>query len=176
MVWIHERKRIWHTAVLGLLLVAIAGPWTFDRIHVPAEYPCSLPNIRLQGDFCGLPLSGIRMIAWIISGLFSIVSRRATGAVAQAELLRGLLVFFFLLVLLLPFFTTLLLILRGYGRSKFHILIWVLAAGACLFLGLSDFAGLHPALWGLWLYLGLALGVLALELLAFAASRRDTLK
>ena len=50
--------------IAGLLslLVAIMGPWTFDLIHVPSEYPCSAPFIRLEGDFCGTPMSG----GWIL--------------------------------------------------------------------------------------------------------------
>lgn len=37
--------------ILLSLLVAIMGPWTFDRIHVPAQYTCSTPFVRLEGDF-----------------------------------------------------------------------------------------------------------------------------
>jgi hypothetical protein len=59
MVWTNEYKKVWRVAVLVLLLVAIMGPWTFDRIHVPSEYSCSSPYIRLEGDFCGIPLRGI---------------------------------------------------------------------------------------------------------------------
>ena len=33
--------------VLG---IAIFGPWAFDLINVPAEFPCTPPIIRLEGD------------------------------------------------------------------------------------------------------------------------------
>ena len=66
VIWINEHKRIWRTAVLVLLIIAMTGPWSFDLINVPAEYPCSLPNYRLEGDFCGIPFSGI----WIFPVLF----------------------------------------------------------------------------------------------------------
>jgi hypothetical protein len=59
MSWINEHKSVGRVAVLMLLLVAMMGPWTFDLINVPAEYPCSAPNIRLDDDFCGTPLPGI---------------------------------------------------------------------------------------------------------------------
>ncbi len=65
MSWINKHKRVWRVAILVLLLVAIMGPWTFDRINVPSEYPCS---VRLEGDFCGTPMSGIWIFSWIIGG------------------------------------------------------------------------------------------------------------
>ena len=34
MMWMNEHKRVWRVAVLGLLLVAILGPWAFARIMV----------------------------------------------------------------------------------------------------------------------------------------------
>ena len=58
MSWIVEHKRLWGIAILALLLLAILGPWAYDQINVPAEYPCSAPFIRLEGDFCGVPYSG----------------------------------------------------------------------------------------------------------------------
>lgn len=174
MTWINEHKRTWRLVVLGLLLVALAGPWAFEKISVPAEYPCSPPNVRLQGDFCGLLFSGIKVFAWTVSGFFSMIARLFTGAVDQADLFRGALVFSFLLVLLLPFFTTLFLTLRRNGFLMLHSIVWGLAIGASLFLGLSFLASPHPALWGLWLYVGLAVGALLLELLAFLADRKDT--
>jgi hypothetical protein len=57
--WLNERRRIWRVIALAALLLAILGPWAFDRTNVPAEYPCTRPHIRLEGDFCGLPLSGL---------------------------------------------------------------------------------------------------------------------
>jgi hypothetical protein len=37
MLWIIENKRLWRAALLGLLLIAIMGPWVFDIIHVPIK-------------------------------------------------------------------------------------------------------------------------------------------
>jgi hypothetical protein len=66
--WLNERKRIWRVITLAGLLLAILGPWAFDRTLVAAEYPCSRPHIRLKGDFCGLPLSGLWGI-WLYIGV-----------------------------------------------------------------------------------------------------------
>ena len=56
--WINEHKNGWRVALLVVVLVAIMGPWTFDPINVPSEYPCQAPYIRLDDDFCGTPLPG----------------------------------------------------------------------------------------------------------------------
>lgn len=58
MFWINENKTIWRMIILFLLLIAFIGPWTYEQIHVPAQYECTPPNFRLEGDFCGTPLSG----------------------------------------------------------------------------------------------------------------------
>lgn len=47
MLWMNEHKRVWRVAILVLLLAAIIGPWAYDRVNVPAEYPCAPPFIRL---------------------------------------------------------------------------------------------------------------------------------
>jgi hypothetical protein len=57
--WLNEGKRIWRVITLAVLLLAILGPWAFDRTNVPAEFPCTGPHIRLEGDFCGIPMSGL---------------------------------------------------------------------------------------------------------------------
>jgi hypothetical protein len=48
---IDKHKKYWRAALLVLLLAAFIGPWAFDPINVPAEYPCSAPFVRLGGDF-----------------------------------------------------------------------------------------------------------------------------
>ena len=40
----------------------LRGPWIFDLIVVPSEYSCSTPAIRLEGDYCGIPMPG----TWIL--------------------------------------------------------------------------------------------------------------
>ena len=53
--------------MLALLVGAMLGPWIFDLINVPAQYPC---DFRLVGDFCGVLLSGF----WSFLRSFSSVS------------------------------------------------------------------------------------------------------
>ena len=201
MSWINEHKRVWRVAILVLLLVAIMGPWVVELINVPSEYPCSAlisepseyscaPNIRLDGDFCGVPMSGIRMFSWTIVGFINMGVGLVTGAMGFAD--RGVLTTFLFIIVLplllvLPIFSTLLLIVRGDRRRRqvFNAAAWGLAAGIGLLLGvfhvatrgmgllgMSSYLKLLWTLWGIRLYIGLAASALILEALTLAAGRR----
>ena len=47
----YDRKQTLRIASLVFLFLAMFGPWVYDKIYVPAEYPCRFPNVRLEGDF-----------------------------------------------------------------------------------------------------------------------------
>ncbi len=174
-----EHKRIWRTAALLLLLVAFIGPWAIDRTHVPAEYPCSPPNFRLEGDFCGAPgWKGMHILIFVVGGFFTSIIQLMMGSDSDLSFFPDpvgtLLRAFFLLPLILPFLAALLSILHRDGRQVFHVAAWGLAvAAAGLFLSLSSFSGMYWVLWGIWLYIGLAVAVLILELIALVGSRKQ---
>lgn len=182
MSWINEHKRVWRVAILVLLLVAMMGSWAFDLINVPAEYPCSAPNVRLEGDFCGVPMSGIQVFSWMIGGVIGMVVELFIGTPGFAdrggpslgEFLIILVTLMALLLLLLPFFNTLLSLVRGdrWRRQGLNVAAWGLAAGIGLLMGMSGYPKLFRVLWGVWLYTGLAAGALILEALTLAAERR----
>ena len=174
-MWINEHKNVWRVAVLVLLLVATMGPWTFDLINVPSEYPCSAPNIRLEGDFCGLPVSVTPLILWAIPGLVYANIELVSGASTFPDWVRALRVSLFAFLLVLPCFSTLLLILRGDRRRRqvFNVVAWGLAAGIGLLIGLSSYPRLFWVLWGVWLYIVLAVSALILEMLTLAAGKRS---
>jgi hypothetical protein len=159
LAWLNEGKRIWHVIALAALLLAFLGPWAFDRINVPAEFPCTRPHIRLEGDFCGLPLSGLWNLAVITLNFIPTIVGLITGGtvVADWRLTLGTLLGAFLLVL--PIYSTLLLIRAGERRSRqiFNAAAWGLALGVSL-LYMSVYPDMHPALWGIWLYIGVAAG------------------
>jgi hypothetical protein len=171
MSWLDKHPRVWRAGTLVLLLIALVGPWGFDLLNVPSEYACSPPNVRLYGDFCGMPLSGIYLLTWTVEGFLAFVQ---TGAVFpdRAREFFGLLFLcaVVLFVFVLPFFNTLLLILRGASRRHgiFSVVVWSLAAGISLLLGTLR-PRLFWALWGVWLYAGLAVSALVLEGLALTA-------
>jgi hypothetical protein len=156
MKWIREHKQAWRIGLLLLLCLAFLGPWVFDLIVVPAQYNCQYPNMRLHGDYCGVPLPGIWILAmlggWFI-GLF----------LSQGSLdsLRPLL----LVLPLLPVISTLLLILRGDRKlgQVFQLVALVAALAFGLFLGLSSYPRLFWVLWGVWLYVVLAIAAITLE-------------
>jgi hypothetical protein len=162
--WLNEHKRIWRVIALAGLLLAFLGPWAFDRILVPAEYPCNRPHIRLEGDFCGLPLSGLWNLAAIALNFIPTSVRLITGGTVVADwlLMLGYLLGAFLLVL--PVYSTLLLVRAGDRRSRqiFNAAAWGLALGVSL-LFVSVYPYMHPALWGIWLYIGVAASALIVE-------------
>jgi hypothetical protein len=140
---IHENEHRFRAFVLGLLLVALLGPWVFDIIHVPGEFPCSAPWARVGGDFCGLPVPGI-------------YSLLGTGV-----------------VFLLPVLTTIALLWREGSRSWliFHLVALILVSAYLLLTGLLRFPRLSWAAWGVLLYLAMAAGALLLEGVLLAARR-----
>lgn len=167
-------KKFWRGAALGLLAIAFLGPWAFDRIMVPAQYDCSPPTLRLEGDFCGVPLSGLWILWALASETIGRIGRFVSGAEGLASLLTGSWIFIWALLLLLPFISTLLLILRGDlpNRQKAGVVVWGLGVGAGLFLGLSVQPWPHPALWGVWLYLAVSFSMLVWESLRLAPRKR----
>ena len=174
MSWINEHENAWRVAILAVVLVAIMGPWTFDRISVPSEYTCSAPNIRLDNDFCGMPLPGIWLFRMMVNGFVYASAGLVTGAMVFIEWAREFLFSLFLFLLVLPFFSTLLLILRGDRRRRqvFNVAAWGLAAGIGLLIGMSSHPKLFWVLWGIWLYIALAASALILQVLMLAAERR----
>jgi hypothetical protein len=174
MLWIFEHRNVWRGAILVVMLVAIVGPWTFDVIWVPSEYPCSAPFVRLDNDFCGIPLTGIRLFRWMVEGLVQTSAELVTGAMPFIEWTREFLFGLLLFLPVLPFFSTLLLILRGDRRRRqvFNVAAWSLAGGVGLLLGTSSHPRLFWVLRGIWLYIELAASALILEVLTLAAGRR----
>jgi hypothetical protein len=172
-------KHVWRGAVLALLLAALMGPWWFDRIFVPAEYPCNRPVVRLEGDFCGVPMPG----TWIFLALAGRSIELALGLFSGASVIPdsgsgflSILLFTLLaLLLVLPFFSTILLILNRNRRcwQTFQIAAWGLAVAVSLLVGLEQI-GLKGSwvLWGIWLYIGLATAALVAEALMLAADNR----
>lgn len=168
--------RLWRLIVVALLLVALLGPWLYDRVNVPAEYPCSAPYIRLEGDFCGEPHSGIWIVMSFVGGFGRAITGVFTGEVALAEIGRSLPISLLPLLLLLPVFSTLLLILRGDGGllRVANVIIWSLATAFSwlMFLTLSP-SGVPPLqFWGLWLYVGTITIGLVVEVVVLLGKRK----
>jgi hypothetical protein len=157
MSWINKNKSRLRAMMLGLLLIALIGPWVFDIIHVPGEFPCSAPWIRLVDNFCGERLSGI----WILSGITGAVAGLFNGP-PVSEVLRS---FIFPIPLLLPIISTSILLLRrDQGRwLVFHLIALILSISVIGLSGLLSYPRFSWVVWGVWLYVGVAATALILE-------------
>jgi hypothetical protein len=135
----------------------------FEQINVPAEYACDKPFIRLEGDFCGSPLSGFQFFSLFTGGFFQMIVEMFKGNFAGSarELLVGLPI-----LLLIPFFTTLLLIWKKDSRKlqTINLSIWSLALILALLVNDKAFY-----LWGPRLYSVLAIGTLIVEMIIWKA-------
>ena len=164
MQWINDHRYQWGGILLVLLVISLLGTWGYDLINVPAQYDCSLPNVRLEGDFCGLPAPGIM-------GLFAvfIVLINALNGTLSLVVMRAMLPF---LMLPLPFVSALLWLDDGGDHPRqwvFHLVAWGLAS---IFIWvfyiriiLTVDLHFHPArLWGLWLYTALVTIVFFIEI------------
>jgi hypothetical protein len=173
MTWIEEHKGIWRVTIIVLLLVSLIGPWVYDQIWVPSDYTCSAPFIRLDGDFCGTPKSGIWLYRWIIGGL---IEGLVTGEFVFSDVIREFLMSSLFFLPFLPVVSTAHMILRGDRKPWriVNILVWGLIVGLILVWGLSSYPKLFWVLWGIWLYILLAASGLILEVLTLAKGRKSS--
>lgn len=171
MAIVSRYVRVWRSLLLGVAVLSLFGPWAFDVINVPAQFACSPPFVRLDGDFCGQPAAGIRLVFWLAGGIVSIGGRLLAGEAAGTELL-------FAAAFLLPFVPVVLAltaILRRSERASWRLLVaWLLGATAALLL-LARSGGLRvPHAWGLWLYVIVALVTAMAEAVALIGDRNPT--
>jgi hypothetical protein len=174
MAWITDSVRNWRTVALVLLLVALViGPWVYDLINVPAEYPCEAPFVRLEGDYCGVPLKGTWMVFALGSQFILTITDLITGRLALAESGRQLSISLAGFLSLLPVVSTLLMIFRGdrHWLQIFHIVALCLAGGLMLWVYSAALELRTIRLWGPWLYTGVVLSELILEVMVFTLRR-----
>ena len=163
----------WRVILLALLSLAFMGPWAFDLINVPAEYPCYAPVVRLYGEFCGVPLLGVQLLSMMFSGLISASKGLVTGSVGVSDWLRQIVFSLLGILILLPIFSTLLMILLEERRrlQMFNLVAWIVALVYCSLVVISGYPKMFWSLWGVWLYLGLSAGSVVLEVLALKRGR-----
>ena len=164
MSWINENRNFIRSVILIVFVVTLLGPWMFDQINVPAEYTCDEPFIRLKGDFCGYPMSGLQFFSLFTVGFFQMIVESFKGNFTgnAREYLVGLPV-----LLLIPFFTTLLLIWKKDSRriQTINLSMWGLALTLALLVFAIQLKDKVFYLWGLWLYIVLAICTLIIEMI-----------
>ena len=169
MAWIIQHKRWFGLAIAAALLIAIVGPWAYTRDGVPPAEWCQPPNILLENGSCVGRSSGAYFLLLSIIGFPAGILQTLSGELGLSDLLRySVFPLYFLGMFVLPVISTL-LVLRSPSslkRRTFYAIAWGLAAGLGLLQALTQEA-IHPAhLWGIWLYILLALGLLAFGLVA----------
>ena len=168
-----ENKVFWRKIILALFILSLLGPWMYDRINVPAEYPCEKPFIRLEGDFCGYPMSEF-LIGFPFTGRFFIILWELITGTFTGQA-RELFVGLFLLPIL-PFFTTILLIWKKETRrlQTIDLVAWILTLIPTLTVFILQIKHQVIHLWGLWLYIVLAISALIIEILILKFNSKNT--
>ena len=174
MSWTHNNRQFLRIVVLILFILSVLGPWVFDQLYVPAEYPCGKPTVRLEGDFCGYPMNGFLAFAYIFSGLSNLIGEWMRGGFAG----QGFQMLFIFLapLILLPFFSTLIAVWRNHSW-RWQITNLVMLGLACILLLLymiilSQSRGQLEHAWGLWIYVLAAISVTILECIFLKTSQR----
>lgn len=171
--WFIRYKHVLRLAILALLIISLLGPWMYDLIHVPAEYACNAPFVRLEGDFCGMPMSGIQFFTWFTGGLFYIIVELLKGTFTGRfrELIAGLSI-----LPLIPFVTTILLLWKKETPRlrTVNLVAWILAFILTLTVFILQINEQSFRLWGLWLYILAAVGALTVEMLVWKWEARKT--
>ena len=172
MLWFNENKLNWRAAFLIMLVIAVIGPWFFDRIWVPQPYTCSLPNVRLDDVFCGVPTSMTWLLAGVPSQFTYLVNELIMDSTSPYPASEWLFILFSVF-LMFPFVSTAMLILWEEQRYwlPVHRVALGLAAGTGLLIAIPDFSAASGMLWGVWLYICLTICIGALEVLLWRAPR-----
>jgi CDP-diglyceride synthetase len=174
MVHLSTRWKVVRPIAFGLLVLALSGPWYYDEINVPAEFVCQKPNIRLYGDFCGLPITGLGILAGLGSEVIALAERIPSGA-AEGGHVAGLLLYAasVILVMLAPI-ASFMWRSTERGRYSFWLQVTIFAIAILVAATMLTQQVLSPIqLWGVWLYAALLLLVLVEETAAMLAKKRN---
>jgi hypothetical protein len=171
-LWFVKHKNILRGMILLLLIISLLGPWAIDQINVPAQYTCSPPNVRLYGDFCGVPVTGVKVFGWLFIWFPYMLLEMIKATFAGR--FRELLVMLYIPPLI-PFFTTLLLIWKKEPRRlpTINLIAWILAFLLTLTIFISQINDPVFRLWGPWLYIIAAISAIIIEGLILVEERKS---
>jgi hypothetical protein len=169
MAWIIQHKNWVWTALFALLIIAVLGPWVYTRDGVPPPEWCRPPFLLLEDGSCVGRESGIFFLLFSMLGFPAGIFQFISGQLVLSDMVRQsmLTLFIFLGLFFLPFISTLLLALSSSNvrRKTFYGITWGLAAALGLLVAFSAEVVRPAYLWGIWLYIILAIGLLAFGLL-----------
>ena len=167
-VLVFSRKQKLRAAIIVGIILAFLGPWTFENIFVPSRYDC---DFRLNENICGLPKSGMEFYGWYYVGSIAEIFRFRSEFI---EVIRLIILFLILSCPLLPIYNTTLLVLfeKYHPLKAFTIISWCLAISAGILGGIFLYPKHFWALWGLWLFIGLSMSALGLEISFLSIDRK----
>lgn len=153
MAWV-TRWRLVRLLGVVLVILALAGPMSYDLLSVPPGFECQYPTIRLDEDFCGWPVTGYYSTTELVNMVKALVTHTYPGSI-ELSFIGGLLFWFaFTLVIIAPIICLLVRLKNRQTRwAWLHIAILILVTALA---GFSLFhARTHQPLqiWGLWLYI-----------------------
>lgn len=173
-----SRGDVLRLAALILLLLAAIGPWGYTPDGVPPPEWCGDRHVLLANGSCVRLVSGMEILRFMTDAFISLNRQLVDGTLVLPdrawEFFGVLIIFTLLLMLVQPFISTVALLFgEGRLRREYQVAAWGLAlAGSGTLLIGSIGWGLGGRMWGMWLYVGLAASVLAVELLTIRRSRR----
>lgn len=200
MSFIVQNKIWFRTFALALFIISMLGIWGFDLIdiYIPTSSPCHIYNslvgksflseehfIRLNDGTCIITISGFEVIfifAMRLLGTFNELINGNLDAVQFPDLIALPGIF----LIILPFINNLLLLRNQSSRRLqiINVIVWALAClpalGVFLFATNIDvltkyYYKYFYLLWGLWLYILLALGAIVLEILLLKSENKSNM-
>ena len=192
------QNKIWfRTFVLVLFIISMLGIWSFELIPfpIPISSSCDTYNslvgksflseghfIRLNDNNCIITISGFEIIFLLTPQLFFGMFIELIKGNFAAVQFPQLIFMIGILLIILPFFSNILLFRNRYSRrlQTINVIAWglacLLALSAFLLDANRDEIIRHfYLLWGLWLYILLALGVIIFEILALKSDNKSSM-
>jgi hypothetical protein len=178
MEWMERNQNFGRLVALALFLAAMIGPWAFNSDGVPPPEWCAAPNYLLKSGFCARQVSGVEIFVFMLALIPSEIAWLATGDAFQPERMREfgrlLLLTALLIMLVAPLLTT---VLKIWGRDtrllrRFHLGTWAAAAGLSLLPIWLEAELRSGRYWGIWLYFGMACGMVMLEAVLLMRSKK----
>lgn len=177
MRWLSKNMLYLRLAALGLLILAILGPWYATSDGVPPPEWCTEPHQLLEDGRCVRYAPGTEifyLLSSLFVGLFSFLVSQPSGR----DMLVNLVYFQFTLLLLFPFAGFLILVLSPQAPVRrqhlFGAFAWGSGTLSALAITLVEVSLSHPLLWGRLLFLLACLGMGLVEVVLYYVSSRLT--
>ena len=197
MSFIVQNKTWFRTFALVLFIISMLGIWSFELIPfpIPISSPCDTYNslvgksflseehfIRLSDNNCVITISGFEIIYLFTTKLFFGMFIELIEGNFAAVQIPQLIAMIGVLLIILPFFSNILLFRNRYSRRLqiINIIAWGLACllASSFFLldaNRDEIIKNFYLLWGLWLYILLALCTIIFEILELKSGNKSSM-